>query len=861
MTEESAPVQVKSCATCPSFLGSADLQNQVSNYGAIYKAPTCPVKSKLLGGPNAPEHVNEKIQEAVARTCNMHGKQPPRSQQKSGTLTVALPMPQIGDPTKNYQRYNDQPKSCRTCKFYVPPKTMQEEIGMTAGLCARKGEIVAEQNTSKVAKNCTVGESLASGGNVADLQQHYEDMLADVMILPELRPALQLGKRIGANLPEPEAPFVDPQDYPTDAPVTPEDKAHGIKAWRKFFNDDQSKSVLMPVFDIDFFSEEEQKKIPRTGDEHHAEMYKDHQNLAFKCAVIWKLEETPALHGVAGTGKGHPVDTKVLTPEGWRRVGDLRVGDEIFGSDGQATKVTGVFPRGVLNVNRVTMTDGSSVLVDDDHLWKVKNHGLRVPGTKDKRGLDQVISTSKLKKSNLRIKSGYRYSIPLVEPVQYPERTLPVHPYVLGVLLANGALTSGEALYSSNDQHVIDRVGALIDQVERTPTPTRRHVIKSNVWRQLGQLGLQFKLSGEKFIPSAYLHASESQRRDLLAALLDCDGSAARGKTRYHTTSERLAAGVVSLVRSLGGTATKQYSSRDDEITVNISSSENYFTTPAKAALRDSVPHRNPARKIVSIEDAGEAEVRCISVAADDQLYVTENYIVTHNTEFFRYMAWLMGLPFERVSITASSELDDLAGSTHYTPEKGTFFEMGRIPRAWGKPCIQVIDEPNVGSPAVWQFIRPMTDNAKQLVLDMNEGQVVDRHKHSYLGMAMNPAWDFRNVGAEVISDADGSRLMHIFVEFPDEKIEREILRKRCELDGFKISPDQLNKIMAIAADLRALSKEGALPITWGIRPQIKVARALAWFSYAEAYRLAAADYLEPEAQEVILDKVNLKTN
>lgn len=229
----------------------------------------------------------------------------------------------------------------------------------------------------------------------------------------------------------------------------------------------------------------------------------------------------------------------------------------------------------------------------------------------------------------------------------------------------------------------------------------------------------------------------------------------------------------------------------------------------------------------------------------------------TGKTEFFRYMAWMMQLPFHRVSITASSELDDLAGKTHFSPDKGTHFELGRIPKAWMRPCVQVIDEPNVGKPDVWQFIRPMTDNAKQLVLDMDEGRRIDRHPHSYLGMAMNPAWDMRNVGAETIADADGSRLMHIFVDFPNEKLETDIIRQRCELDGFKISKPELKMVMSIARDLRQMAKDQTLPITWGIRPQIKVARLLAWFPPVEAYRLAAADYLEPEAQQLILDVVN----
>lgn len=228
----------------------------------------------------------------------------------------------------------------------------------------------------------------------------------------------------------------------------------------------------------------------------------------------------------------------------------------------------------------------------------------------------------------------------------------------------------------------------------------------------------------------------------------------------------------------------------------------------------------------------------------------------TGKTEFFRYMAWMMCLPFERISITKSSEIDDLAGKTEYTPEKGTFFRKGRIPQAWSKPCIIVIDEPNVGPPEVWQFIRPLTDNSKQLVLDQNAGERVDRNENCYMGMAMNPAWDARNVGAEVISDADGSRLMHIFVEYPSEKLERKIIKERCAVDGYQIDNETLAIIMRVAKNLRELSEDSTLQVTWGLRPQIKVARATQFFDLIQAYRLAAADYLEDEQRELILEQV-----
>lgn len=226
-------------------------------------------------------------------------------------------------------------------------------------------------------------------------------------------------------------------------------------------------------------------------------------------------------------------------------------------------------------------------------------------------------------------------------------------------------------------------------------------------------------------------------------------------------------------------------------------------------------------------------------------------------TELLRYAAWIMQLPFRRISITASTEIDDVAGKMLYSPEKGTYFEYGRLPDAWGKPGIICLDEPNVArDPAVWHFIRPLTDNSKQLVLDMNQGEVLDRHADCFMGMAMNPAWDVRNVGALEIADADANRLFHTFIDLPPEPLEREIIQERVKLDGWELSTDQLNMVIAIARDLRSLADADQLPISWAIRPQIKVARALRWFNPVTAYLRAAGDYLEPQQREILLDQV-----
>ena len=223
----------------------------------------------------------------------------------------------------------------------------------------------------------------------------------------------------------------------------------------------------------------------------------------------------------------------------------------------------------------------------------------------------------------------------------------------------------------------------------------------------------------------------------------------------------------------------------------------------------------------------------------------------TGKTELFRYMAWLMQIPFERISITGESEKDDLAGKMFFENNE-TVFKDGRIVAAWKKPNVVVLDEPNTGPDEVWQFVRPLTDNSKQLVNDANEGETVERHQFCFLGMAMNPAWDHRNTGARVIGDADGSRLMHIFVDMPPESVERQIIRSRCSLDGYEINDETLDAMMAIAKVIREMSDAGELPITWGVRNQIKVARATAWFPFERAYSLGVLDYLEPETKAMV---------
>ncbi len=332
--------------------------------------------------------------------------------------------------------------------------------------------------------------------------------------------------------------------------------------------------------------------------------------------------------GPDGSGKGHPVDHPVLTPDGWRRIGDLEEGDLVIGSDGLPIAVTGIYDRGELNINRVTFNDGAEVLCDDDHLWTVQAS----------KGWVSYDTRTLRDEKSLKTPEGWnRYRIPLVQPVEHPTLDLPINPYLLGALLANGHLV-GTPVIRTNDEHVRARVLALDEVIKEATSEksTAKGLCINGIRDRLRVLGLYGHRSATKFIPEMYLRSGVRQRQDLLYSLLDCDGSSGR-RTTYHTTSRRLAEGVVELVRSLGGIARIHHADREHpdgrpytEYSVAILIANNPFSTPKKAAIWKTPTKLS--RRMSSIEPAGRAEVRCIRVAAGDHLYVTKDHVVTHNT-------------------------------------------------------------------------------------------------------------------------------------------------------------------------------------------------------------------------------------
>lgn len=357
------------------------------------------------------------------------------------------------------------------------------------------------------------------------------------------------------------------------------------------------------------------------------------------------------LWGPPGTGKGQPVSSLVMTPSGPRTMGSLAPGDEVIGSDGTPTRVLEVHLLGDRDLFRVSFSDGRSLLVTEDHLWQVST---ACGGT-------HVKSTAELADRLDEAGNTMRYRIPLVAPVQFAERELPLHPYLLGALLGDGTFRHHVG-FSIADLDVLARVEPLLPEGDGL-VRTSEHdwsIIGGTTRTVLKELELLGHCSYEKRIPEEYLYASAEQRLHLLQGLMDTDGNVdARGVIGYHSTSLRLVEGVRSLVESFGGTVS--LTSRDTRSRHNGQQLRGRPIHVLRMALpADLVPalvartaervkprtDDVPGRRIVSIEPEGREEARCIKVDAPDHLYVAEHYIVTHNTLMAEAVAGETGKPY-----------------------------------------------------------------------------------------------------------------------------------------------------------------------------------------------------------------------
>ena len=328
--------------------------------------------------------------------------------------------------------------------------------------------------------------------------------------------------------------------------------------------------------------------------------------------------------------------TPILTTNGWSTMGALQDGDEVYAPDGQPTKV---LKSHSVNLNRpcfrVRFRDGQEVVTDAEHLWQVndRNNG----------GRDRVMTTQEI--ADAPWGGRYRFRVPVTEPLQTPKADLPVDPWLLGMWLGDG--DSSMVSICAGDQDL----GYLTSRVEGLGLSHRVNRYGSRA-ASVYVHGLRAAFSDldllkNKHIPDRYMTASIAQRRQLLAGLMDSDGTVSGRQVTISMKNERLMKQVLQLVRSLGyragfGSHTARLNGRDcgpvHAVRFHTGWGESPFDMPRKRDLWDRAARSSAQdlrlNAIVSVEPVETVPVRCITVAHESSLYVAgEGFVPTHNTQ------------------------------------------------------------------------------------------------------------------------------------------------------------------------------------------------------------------------------------
>lgn len=325
------------------------------------------------------------------------------------------------------------------------------------------------------------------------------------------------------------------------------------------------------------------------------------------------------LAGYAGTGKAQPIDTVIPTPNGFKQLSQLSIGDFVFDRNGYPTKVSGIFPQGYIDSYRVYFEDGRVTECNDEHLWTVYT-------SKDKfitKTLRELMSSGLRYESS---KGAYKYKVPICNPVDYPVRDFAISPYDAGVILAKG-----EA----------------INDLETS--------------------------SQDRSIPEIYKISSIRQRYELLQGLFDMRGSITyndgRYSLRFNTNNYDLCVGIIEIVESLGyfsptimrDEREKYSNSVYYNLIINIPNEDKkYFFRKSK--MRDlavEAENKNKRKKydriaITKVVKCAPKEMLCIMVDNEEHLYLTNNYIVTHNTFLINHLVNIvLNLPKEKIAYVA----------------------------------------------------------------------------------------------------------------------------------------------------------------------------------------------------------------
>lgn len=341
-------------------------------------------------------------------------------------------------------------------------------------------------------------------------------------------------------------------------------------------------------------------------------------------------KNTKSLHmvfaGNPGSGKAEWVENKIHTPQGLRRFGDLKPGDYVFDRLGKPTKIQAVFPQGKLPAYKVTLVDGRTMICNDQHIFNVMN-------TQNPKAWYKNMTLREILDSGEELS---HWELPLNGPAQMPTADLNIDPYIVGSIAGLVNLTEQELHNSKCAKYALAQIAEKLHATQ--------DFVKSPLLNNM-------QIANPFFIADDYKYSSMEQRFELLRGVFDVVSSINEDDQDFicKFRSKRLVLDVREVLYSLGYDSFLSENKDLHEYTLTVIASPadelEFVTMPDKLkVLRNIQKHRlyryRCGTVIKSVEKLDkDLEMMCIYVDNSEHLYLSNEYIVTHNTEVARIVA------------------------------------------------------------------------------------------------------------------------------------------------------------------------------------------------------------------------------
>lgn len=335
-------------------------------------------------------------------------------------------------------------------------------------------------------------------------------------------------------------------------------------------------------------------------------------------------------------GKALPITEQILTPNGFKPLGDLIVGDVIYGADGKKTNIKYITETMYDKVMyEIKFDNGETIIACEDHLWNISTSSWQRSKSKTRtKSTKEIIKI--MDSVSDKTKSGNPF-IEVTKPVNFDYRKLEINPYALGLWIGDGSKSSKKLICKYDDFLIYESVlnECRLDGTDNT-------VLDINIDL--------YNLQERKHIPEDFIFNTIDNRLELIRGLMDTNGYAEKnGHLEFYNTNKDIIDTMRFLLSSLGIKTTvriKNGKSKTSECYVIgfVCTEWDMFKLPRKLERQYNCKNhlKNKRVYIHSITPVQTVPCRCLQVDNEDHLFLAgKTLIPTHNTTVAAaYILW-----------------------------------------------------------------------------------------------------------------------------------------------------------------------------------------------------------------------------